>query len=190
VTLNGLNPTIEHAFEQLAFDVGRIFPLGSSTMARKCRRVLAALVAAILSAAALTSCGRNSSELTIHEKVEKVAGTTYTSSEIARQLEVADALCRFDRRVLREIWIQLSPQQMEMQDLLVAERCPERVDYLGRIRPLTGTVDPELTTTQSPPTSQLTTTRRGLGRGTKPPATTERAPASTVTTTPGQPPRS
>jgi hypothetical protein len=97
----------------------------------------------------VAGCGSGSSELTTEELLEKLAGRTLSTAEVAEQLEKADLLCGFDRQVLIEIWDRLDARQLEFQDYVFGQRCPDRLSIYEEARPTTGT---------APVTSSTTTT--------------------------------
>lgn len=103
-------------------------------------------VAALLMA---TACGESTPELTTHQQLEKVAGRSLTEAEVAEQLELADLLCGTDGRVLAEVWIRLDTQQLEFQDWVFGQRCPDRIPTYERMRGELGTTSN--TTTTLPP---------------------------------------
>jgi hypothetical protein len=88
---------------------------------------------------ALAGCADGGSELTTEDLLEKLAGHHLTTAEMAEQLELADLLCGFDDRVLVEIWIRLDARQLEFQDYVFGQRCPDRLSAYEETRPDTGT---------------------------------------------------
>jgi len=94
------------------------------------RRIVAIALAVALSAAA---CGGDDEpELTFEDRLVELEGRSLTPAEVAERVEIGETLCRMDDRVLDEMWQQLSDDQLEFQDLIVAELCPERaVLYAG-----------------------------------------------------------
>ena len=105
--------------------------------------------------AVLAGCGGGSSELTTEEQLEKLAGRPLTSAEVVEQLELADFLCGFDNRVLVEIWMQLDARQLEFQDYVFGQHCPERLSVYDETRPDTGTIPVSATTTTTPGSTTL-----------------------------------
>ncbi|MGI9616637.1 MAG: hypothetical protein ACR2QO_27210 [Acidimicrobiales bacterium] len=102
----------------------------------------------------LASCGAAEDELTTEEQLEKLAGQTLTSTEVEEQLALADTMCAFDDAVLGEIWDQLDSRQLEFQDWVFGQHCPDRLPDYEAARPDTGVVDPailETTTTTMDP---------------------------------------
>ena len=103
----------------------------------------------------LAGCGGGSSELTTEEQLEKLAGRPLTSAEVVERLELADFLCGFDNRVLVEIWMQLDARQLEFQDFVFGQHCPERLSVYDETRPDTGTIPVSATTTTTPGSTTL-----------------------------------
>jgi hypothetical protein len=117
-----------------------------------------ALVAAAMSlmlALAPVSCGSDEPDLTVEQHLSKLAGRELTRTEVNEQLELADLLCGFNRRLLERIWLQLDARQLEFQDFVFGEHCPERISSYTEFRPVAGTVPPgdRVTTTTSTSTS-------------------------------------
>ncbi len=90
-------------------------------------------------AVALTVCllapacgGDDEPELTFEDRLVELEGRSLTPAEVAERVEIGETLCRLDDQILDEMWQQLSDDQLDFQDLIVAELCPERaVLYAG-----------------------------------------------------------
>ncbi len=165
------------------------------------RRILAVALAVALPAAA---CGGDDEpELTFEDRLVELEGRTLTPAEVAERVEIGETLCRMDDQVLDEMWQQLSDDQLEFQDLIVAELCPERaILYAGHTGRFvteeaeesgvrTSTTRPTSTTvtTSRPTTTRPTTVTTGGVTGSSSessdPSTTSstaQAPSSTSTT--------
>jgi len=116
------------------------------------RKVIERLMVAAVTAISLTACGDSQSDSTLHQDLEKLTGQTLTSIEVVRYTDTIKLMCNFDRDILESVWLRLSPAELERQDYLFALYCPERLDLLVDIRPLTGTVDPDLIVPEQTPT--------------------------------------
>ncbi len=80
-------------------------------------------IAAIL----IASCGDAPElELSVETQLEALAGEDLTPAEIARQIEIAGALCGMSDEVLVAIWDQLDDAQLAFQDFVFGSHCPER----------------------------------------------------------------
>jgi len=88
----------------------------------------------------LAACGSGSEELTIEQQLQKLAGRTLTSTEVEQQLALADLMCGFDNRVLTQIWERLDARQLEFQDYVFGQHCPDRLAVYEEIRAETGYV--------------------------------------------------
>lgn len=97
----------------------------------------------------LVACGTAGSELTTEQLLGKLAGHSLTQSEINEQLEVADLLCGFDGRVLVQIWDRLNARQLEFQDYVFGQHCPDRLSIYESARPSTGTAPATTATTST-----------------------------------------
>lgn len=120
-----------------------------------------ALVATAM-AVSLAGCGGGDEDLTTAEQLEKLAGRRLTEAEVDEQLALADLLCGFDDRVLARIWDQLDARQLEFQDYVFGQHCPDRRELYTEARPTMGTTEET-----DPPT---TTTVRGGARSVEPTA--------------------
>lgn len=85
----------------------------------------AVAVAALLLGGACS--GDDDDEPTFGELVEEIEGEDLTQGEVARRREVAQFLCGLDRELLVEVWDQLSPRQLEFQDVVFRVECPDRL---------------------------------------------------------------
>jgi hypothetical protein len=92
----------------------------------------------------VAGCGGTGDELTTEQQLEKLAGRTLTSTEVDERLALADTMCGFDDHVLTEIWDQLDPRQLEFQDWVFGQHCPDRLAAYEEARPETGDVDPAI----------------------------------------------
>ena len=125
-------------------------------------------------------CAGAGDELTVEEQLEKLAGQPLTSTEVAEQLALADTMCGFDDRVLTEIWDQLDARQLEFQDWVFGQHCPDRLPDYEAARPGTGDVDPAIlrsTTTTIDP-AELADVLESVG--TTSPSTPPTAPSSSA----------
>lgn len=104
----------------------------------------ATLVVAVL---LITGCGPSTPELTTEEMLEKLEGRPLTQAEIDEKLALADLLCGFENRVLTRMWDDLSPEELEFQDWVFGEHCPDRLTAYSAARPNTGTAPLSPTTT-------------------------------------------
>lgn len=135
------------------------------------RRWLAALPLAIV-ALMLSGCGDDEvPELTFEEQLVELEGRSLTPAEVAERVDVGQTLCQMDDRILDQLWQELTDDQLDFQDLVVAELCPERaILYAGH----TGRFVTEeaqqsgVRTSTTRPTSTTSTT----GSSTTPPTTT------------------
>lgn len=76
--------------------------------------------------------GEDEPELTTEEQLELIEGRPLTAVEVTDLLNVASALCDLDEPVLDAVWQRLSTEQLEFQDFVFSETCPERsVFYAG-----------------------------------------------------------
>jgi hypothetical protein len=102
---------------------------------------IAALWVAAL-AGPLAGCASGEPDLTIEQHLAKLAGRPLSQTELDDRLELADLLCGFDRRVLERIWVRLDARELEFQDFVFGEHCPERISSYQEVRPSTGAVAP------------------------------------------------
>lgn len=70
----------------------------------------------------------------------KLSGRPLTSTEITERLALADVMCDFDSRVLNAIWLELDARELEFQDYVFGQHCPDRLSIYEEARPGTGTV--------------------------------------------------
>lgn len=78
----------------------------------------------------LTACSEDTPEITIEQRLERIAGEDLTPAEIERQLEVASTLCATDSDVLGHLWTAMSARQLRFQDFVFGTHCPQRsVEY-------------------------------------------------------------
>ena len=98
----------------------------------------------LLALGLLASCGAAEDELTTEQQLEKLVGRPLTSTEVDEQLALADTMCAFDDDVLSEIWYQLDARQLEFQDWVFGQHCPDRLPDYEAARPETGVVDPDI----------------------------------------------
>ena len=161
------------------------------------RRVVPAVVVAT---ALLAACGGGDDppELTFEDRLVQLEGRPLTPAELAERAEVGATLCLLDDRVLDEMWQQLSDEQLDFQDIVIAELCPDRaILYAGHTGRFvteeaeesgvrTSTTRPTSTTAAvSGPTSRPTT---GAGPGSIPspspdPSSPTTASSTTVSST-------
>jgi hypothetical protein len=136
-------------------------------------RAAASLAVAVV---ALSACGDDEEpELTFEEQLVELEGRSLTPAEVAERVDVGETVCQMDDRILDELWQQLSDDQLEFQDLIIAELCPERaILYAGHTGRFvtdeaeesgvrTSTTRPTSTTatTTSPSTTRPTSTSIG-----------------------------
>ena len=98
----------------------------------------------------LGACGGSDDDLTIEEQMVKLSGRPLTSTEIAERLALAEVMCDFDGRVLNAIWLELDARELEFQDYVFGQHCPDRLSIYEEARPSTGTVPDDLE--PAPPT--------------------------------------
>jgi len=102
----------------------------------------------------VAGCGSAEDELTVKQQLEKLSGHTLSSTEVEERLALADTMCGFDDRVLAEIWDELDARELEFQDWVFGQHCPNRLPDYEAARPDTGNVDPAIlrttTTTMDP----------------------------------------
>ena len=106
----------------------------------------------------VTACGEETQELTVHQQLEKVAGRSLTPAEVDDQLQLAELLCGTDGRVLEEVWVRLDTQQLEFQDWVFGQHCPDRIAAYERMRGELGTTSNTTTPTTAPETTTSTVT--------------------------------
>lgn len=106
------------------------------------RRLIGAVI--IVATVALSGCGGGGDDLTIEQQMSKLSGRSLSTAEVEEQLALADLMCGFDSRVLTEIWIRLDARELEFQDYVFGQHCPDRLSVYADVRPNTGTVDPDL----------------------------------------------
>lgn len=98
-------------------------------------RLVALLLVAVLG---LGACTRSDPEPTTAELLAEIEGRELTEAEVAQRQEVADLLCGLDDEVLRRIWDQLEPSQLEFQDFVFGRHCQTRnrlyAEETGRFR--------------------------------------------------------
>jgi len=160
------------------------------------RRIAAVAVAVSLLA---TACGGDDEpELTFEDRLVELEGRSLTPAEVAERVEIGETLCRLDDQVLDEMWQQLSDEQLDFQDLIVAELCPERaILYAGHTGRFvteeaeesgvrTSTTRPTSTTATTPrPTTTRPTT--ATSSGVTGSSTASSAPSATSSTDPAPP---
>ncbi len=93
------------------------------------------------------SCGGSAPELTTAEMLEKLEGRPLTQAEVDERLALADLLCGFENRVLTRMWDDLGSEELEFQDWVFGQHCPDRLTAYSAARPSTGTAPPTSTTT-------------------------------------------
>jgi hypothetical protein len=100
------------------------------------------LITALMTLVLTSGCGAvtEPEELTRAELLSKIEGRHLTQAEVDRQLRLADLLCGFDRRVLQRIWSELDAKQLEFQDFVFGQHCPERSPVYTAARPDLGHV--------------------------------------------------
>lgn len=145
---------------------------GSAVRSRWLRAAASLAVAVV----ALSACGDDEEpELTFEEQLVELEGRSLTPAEVAERVDVGETVCQMDDRILDELWQQLSDDQLEFQDLIIAELCPERaILYAGHTGRFvteeaeesgvrTSTTRPTSTTatTTGPSTTRPTTTSIG-----------------------------
>jgi hypothetical protein len=160
---------------------------------RRAARLLALAVGVAAAAALPAGCASDQPDLTVEQELVKLAGEPLSPAEINDRLELADLLCGFDRRVLERIWLRLDARQLEFQDFVFGQHCPERISSYQEVRPLTGTVAPS---DQIPSMSSIldgiapaTTEGRTTSTGRRAPTTTTTASSASTTSRSTQPSR-
>lgn len=80
-----------------------------------------------------SACGGDEEpELTLEDRLELIEGRPLTAVEVADRLSVASALCEMDEPILDAVWRRLSEEQLEFQDFVFAQICPDRsIFYAG-----------------------------------------------------------
>jgi hypothetical protein len=73
-------------------------------------------------------CSSEDDEPSLRELITEIEGGDITQSELARREEVARFLCTLEPDLLEEVWDQLTPRQLEFQDVVFRAECPERLD--------------------------------------------------------------
>lgn len=79
-------------------------------------------------------------DLTEAEQLRKLEGHPLSQLEIDNRLELADLMCGFDRRLLQQIWSKLDAKELEFQDFVFGQRCPDQLLLYSDARPDLGTV--------------------------------------------------
>ena len=97
-------------------------------------------MALLLGALFLAGCGGADDDLTLEEQLSKLAGHPLSVSEIDETLALADTMCGFDTKVLTEIWSRLDARQLEFQDYVFGQHCPDRLTVYETARLTTGAV--------------------------------------------------
>ena len=95
------------------------------------------LVIAIMGVVLLASaCSDDEPQVTQAELLAKIEGRELSEAEVEEREQVAEALCRMDEAVLRQLWSQLDNDQLEFQDFVFTRTCAERnalyADATGR----------------------------------------------------------
>ena len=85
-----------------------------------------ALAAAL--AATVPACSRGDDEPSFGELVSDIEGQELSQGELARRREVAEFLCGLDGPLLTAVWRDLSPRQLEFQDVVFRVECPHRLE--------------------------------------------------------------
>lgn len=143
--------------------LGRTRP--TAPLFRVARCAIVAFASLSLLAAA---CGEDEPELTIEERLADVEGRELTETEVGDKLATAGILCQMDEQVLDALWQQLNERQLNFQDVVFSQICPDRaIFYAG----LTG----RYVTDEAVESGVVTSTTR--------PTTTTTAPATVVPTT-------
>ncbi|MEM8925622.1 MAG: hypothetical protein AAGD35_19120 [Actinomycetota bacterium] len=150
------------------------------TVARRVGIVIAAIG---LSAGALTGCGGGDEELTTAQMLAKLEGRTLTEEELTERLALADLLCGFENRVLLGVWERLDARQLEFQDWVFGQHCPQRLGAYADARPDMGTAPFPPAAPDLPGGSSTTSTTRGPST-TSLARITERTTPTSSTTTP------
>lgn len=156
-------------------------------------------VVALAIAVVVSACGGDEEpELTFEDRLVELEGRALTPAEVAERVEVGETLCLLEDRILDEMWQQLSDEQLDFQDLIIAELCPERaILYAGHTGRFvteeaedsgvrTSTTRPTSTTvtTSRPTTTNATTATTSGATGSSTDASDPDAPSTTDTTPP------
>lgn len=96
---------------------------------------MAGSLAALALAAVGAACSDGDDEPTFGELVSEIEGEELSQSELARRREVAEFLCTLERPLLEALWADLTPRQLEFQDVVFRVQCPDR---LGEYAAATG----------------------------------------------------
>ncbi len=102
-------------------------------------------MALIIGALLLAGCGGGDDDLTLEEQLSKLAGHPLSVSEVDETLALADTMCGFDTKVLTEIWSRLDARQLEFQDYVFGQHCPDRLTVYETARLTTGAVPEDVT---------------------------------------------
>lgn len=162
-------------------------------------------VAALLALALVASAcgGDDEPELTVQERLSAIEGRELTQAEVDEHLATGAMLCRMDDDILDAVWFRLDDDQLDFQDFVFSEICPDRSTFYagqtGRIVTedaeksglITSTTRPTITA----PASASTTTRlptiipapsdSGSVTTSAPPGATSQTVATTRSTTGG-----
>ncbi len=103
------------------------------------RPILLATIAIVVIALLGAGCSGQDDEPTTAELLNELEGRALTPEELAQRNEIAQVLCRLDDQVLTTVWDDLSPRQLEFQDIVFSRECPSRLDLYrattGRLGP-------------------------------------------------------
>lgn len=81
-----------------------------------------------LSIAVLGCSGASDDPLTVTEALEAATGDALTAAEVSSLLESAEVLCSLSDSVLENVWASLDDNQLNFQDFVFSNQCPDRLD--------------------------------------------------------------
>lgn len=131
----------------------------------------------------LAGCGTSDPELTTEQFLEKLKGRPMTSIEVDEQLELAELFCGFQGPMLNEIWARLDARQLEFQDFVFGQHCPDRLSVYAAARPDVGTAPVAATTSTTIDASLLDRVEQITTSSSSTTSTTSSNSSSTTTTT-------
>ncbi|MFV0260044.1 MAG: hypothetical protein ACK5PP_16525 [Acidimicrobiales bacterium] len=123
--------------------------MACTTRVRTVIGVLTVLAAAV----PLGGCGlgAGTDETTRAEELSRLEGRPLSDAEVDEIMTLAGVLCGTDGAVLDRMWAQLDAQQLELQDYIFGQVCPERADFYQASKIAIN--DARVTTTTAPPTT-------------------------------------
>lgn len=173
-------------------------PLGGRVLRGRWPIVVTGLAVSFL----VASCGGDEEpELTFEDKLVALEGRSLTPAEVADRVATGETLCQLDDQILDEMWQLLTDDQLDFQDLIIAELCPERAilyaGHTGRfvtdeaeesgVRTSTTRPEPTSSTAATGPTTtwQGTTATGGTGTSSGQPDPSATSTTGSATSSPG-----